>query len=360
MPARACQKIPSDQLSTALAHRLQHALQDKEAGLMWGKSFAAALLTATMLSTGSAWALAIVATSAGTNDFSSSIGSAQDPNLVNEPHVSARSRATELSTESNAVAGFLPTCLGQAQCAVVGTDAIGTAFASANGNNGTLRAGAETRIHGPDAGGDVHAAAGAGLIDTIRLNSTIVEIFVDVTAFSTPHASGGTAFFFSMAMILPETPEPEDTEFVSILDVEAFRDGSQDEESFSAHVFGELVESGTSVPGSFHFEIDLAQLFASPFPNIPPLNPADTPITLGFGLDVEAGCDGDPCTAESRLENTLYIKLDGQSESGYSYPGRELVDPPPTGEIPEPASGLMLLGGLAGLAAGLRRRRVRT
>lgn len=323
---------------------------------MWGKSFAAALLTATVLSTGSAWALAIAGTSASTSQFSSSIRSTDDPNLVNEPFVSARARASEESASSNAVAGPLPSCLGPAQCAVFGTDLIGTAYASANGNKGTLHAGAEARVTGPNGGSDVSAAAGAGLRDTIRLNSTIVEISVDVTAFRTPHARGGTTFFFSMAMILPETPNPEDTEFVSILEVEAFRDGEQDEESFSAHVFGEQIESGTDVPGSFHFEIDLARLFQSPFPNVPPLNPADTPITLGFGLDVEAGCDGDPCTAESRLENTLYIKLDGQSENGYSYPGRELVDPPPTGEIPEPATALLVLAGLGGLAA-LRRRR---
>ncbi len=322
---------------------------------MWGKSFAAALLTATVLSTGPAWALAFVGTSAGTNDFSSSITSGQDPALVNEPHVSARSRATELSSESNAVAGFLPPCLGPAPCAAFGTDRIGTAFASANGNNGTLRAGAEARINGPNGGGGVGAAATANLLDTITLNSTIVEISVDVTAFNTQHAGGGARFRFSMDLILPETPDPEDLEFGSILAVSAVGDTS---ELFTARVFGDLIDSGSSVPGSFHFEIDLARLFASPFPNIPPLNPADTPITLGFGLEAEADCDdADPCKAKSRLENTLYIKLDGESASGYSYPGRQIVDPPPTGEIPEPATGLVVLAGLGGLAA-LRHRRV--
>jgi hypothetical protein len=171
---------------------------------------AAALLIGTTLSAGPAWALAVVSTSAGTEIFSSSISSGQDPALLNEPFVSARSHATELSSSSNAVAGPLPPCLGPAPCAAFGTDGTGNAFASANGNKGTLRVGAEARINGPDHGGSVGAAATAVLADTIALNSTIVEISVDITAFNAQQAGGGARFRFSMGRVLPETPDPED------------------------------------------------------------------------------------------------------------------------------------------------------
>jgi hypothetical protein len=137
---------------------------------------------------------------------------------------------------------------------------------------------------------------------------------------------------------------------VPILSVNAVGDTS---ERFTVREFGDLIDSRTSVPGSFHYEVDLARFFS--FPGIPPANPADTPINLVFELEALADCDDAiPCSAESRLENTLYIKLDGTSESGYSYLGREIVDPPPTG-IPAPASGLLVLAGLAAIAAFRRR-----
>jgi PEP-CTERM motif len=344
-----------------------------EAYRMRRNSLAAALLAATILSTGPVWAGAIVRTSAdaGNGLPSSSINSSNLPGLVNEPHVSSLSHASELSASSEAAAGTVNTCFnGGSNCHLVGTDRYVNSFASANGNNGTLRAGVHTYVDNSLGGGFTRGTATATLTDTITLTSPVIKISIDVTKFLTNDTGGKASFLFAMGFTDPTPENLEDQGATPLFTLEGIRDegGPQLEQGFIAYLLGEpenVYDSGSSVPGFFSLEIDLsdpafAALFEPLFPDAPPPfnQPAfdlDGPNEWFFTLTAEAYCDHDPCSATSRLEETLYVELEGQSANGYNYPGRQIVDPP--NEIPEPATGAMLLGGLAALAAGLRRRR---
>jgi hypothetical protein len=163
----------------------------------------------------------------------------------------------------------------------------------------------------------------------------------------------------------PTPDNLEDQGPTPIFGIEAFRRDSDEgiDQGYAIYLLDSEtpIETGSSIPGSFDFEIDLsdpafAALFTSPFPPFPAPFSLDDPNLFEFTLVARASCDDDPCSATSRLDETLYIELEGKSANGCSYLGRDAVDPPPTG-IVEPASGLMLLGGLAALAATLRGRR---
>ncbi len=343
--------------------------------MMWRNTFAAALLTGTMLSTGSAWADAIVRTSAdsGVDPFRSSVNTATNPTLANEAHVSALSHASELAASSESAAGNVNTCFnGGSNCAVVGTDRLVNSFASANGNNGTLRAGVRTYVDNSLGGGQTDGSATAILTDWITLTTPMIKVSIDVTSLMTTDTGGDARFNFSMGFADRTPGNLEDQNETVLFTLEGIRKatGPEVETGYIAYLLGEPFlypyDSGSSVPGRFDFEIDLtdpvfAELFEAQFPDAPP--PYNLPMfdlaganLWFFSLTAQASCSSDPCSATSRLEETAYIELEGQSESGYNYTGRQIIDPPPTGEIPEPATALMMLGGLAGLAA-LRRRR---
>jgi hypothetical protein len=335
----------------------------------------AAALLGSVASAGPASAAAIVRTSANSGIQSSSVDTSEDPNLANAPHVSAVSHASENLASSTAVAGPLSTCFTSVgpHCAIAVPDRFVNTFASANGNNGTLKAGVRTYIDNSLGGGNTQGIASARLTDTITLTNPVIKVSVDVTSFITNNTGGDASFQFSMGFADPTPDNLEDQGPTFLFTLEGFRreTGPELETGFIAYLLGEPeneYDSGNSVPGFFEFEIDLsdpafAELFEPQFPDAPPPfnQPAFDlagPNEWFFSLTARASCDHDPCSATSRLEETLYVKLDGDSESGYSYPGRLVVDPP--SEVPEPATGLLLLGGLAGLAASLRiRQRVR-
>lgn len=329
------------------------------AGLLLGFTFMAA----------PAWAEAIARASANSGSFSASANSANDPALVNEPHVSARARASDLSDSALAAAGNLNSCfqaLPNVNCGSVGTDVLVDAFAAANGNNGLLRAGARSS-------GGGRGSARATLRDTVTLSSPLIDINLHLNApngapqASTANSIGTSELRFRLSIDTPN-PSPDDPPDITLFAISTFRD---DEGSFFSAGFGleedaVLLDSGTSIRESFHYEIDLTDpAFAGLFIpvtlpggfQIPPLFDLDDPLELNFELVAEAACfSNSDCLAQARAEETLYIKIDGESGNGYSYPGQQIVVDPPIG-IPEPATALMLLAGLAGIAAGARRRR---
>lgn len=308
-----------------------------------------------------AWSLALVRTSADAGGtFSSFVDSNQYPNLTNEPHLSALSHASELNAYSDIAAGSMSSCFSPSPtCALAGTDRLVNSFASANGNNGRLRAGADAHMSGPIGGGNVSATASATLIDTITLTSPIIKISLDVTSLSTLHAGADASFTFLFRFADPTPNNIEDQGPTPIFAIEGFSDDT--DEGYVIHLLdsGIPIESGSSIPGLINFEADLsdpafASLFASPFPSVPPAFDLNGPNLFEFALIARARCETDPCSASSRLDETLYIELEGSSANGYNYLGREAVEPPPTG-IPTPASAALLLGGLLGLAAARRR-----
>jgi hypothetical protein len=342
---------------------------------MHTKWLTAAIFLGVLGSAEPGWAAAIVQTSAnaGNGQPSSSLNSANNPALANEPYVSSVSHASELSASSTAAAGHVDTCFNPPpgpNCVLAGTDRLVNTFASANGNKGTLRAGVHTYIDNSLGGGFTNGIARATLTDTITLTSPVIKISIDVTSFITKDTGGDASFLFTMGFADPTPENLEDQGATLLFSLEGFRDetGPQLEKGFIAYLLGEpenVFASGSSVPGLFNFEIDLsdpafAALFEPLFPDAPPPfnQPAfdlTGPNEWFFTLIADASCDHDPCSATSRLEETLYVELEGESQNGYNYPGRQIVDPP--NEIPEPATGLMLLGGLAALATGLRGRR---
>ncbi len=319
-----------------------------------------ALLLGSTIITGPAWSGAIVRASADSGYESASADSSDDPNLVSEPFVSARAHATELSASSLATAGAIDSCFQTGNpapgCVTIGTEVQVRSYASANGNAGYLRAAANSGDGG-------QGSASATLIDSITLTNPVIDVFIDVNAIggasvvSPGQSVGQSSIFFSLFLDTP-SPNLDQPQRIFLFSMEAFKD---DEDSgFIAYLLDDpdnVADSGSSIPGSFDLEIDLsdpafAGIFGLPGPAGFDL---DGPLPLGFMLMTSAACfDDSNCFAQARVDNTLYIALDGASANGYSYPGRSVVGPPPTG-IPAPASGLLLLSGLAALA-GLRRR----
>lgn len=330
-----------------------------------------ALLAATTLPTAPAWAEAIARASANSGSFSDFANSASNPALVNEPFVSARARASDLSSHALSASGALNPCFQVGSpglgCAIVGTDVLVDAYAVANGNNGSLRAGARSIDGG-------RGAARATLQDSITLSSPLIDIHLHLNAPSgAPQAStagsrGSSEITFRMFVDVPN-PGPDDPPIIPFFEISTYRD---DSDSFFSTGIGPgenaiELDSGTSIPGSFHYTIDLtdpvfAGLFtpfviAPGFPPLPPLFDLNDPIPFGFELSAEAACfSASDCFAQARADDTLYVALTGLSANGYSYPGLQVVEPPP-GAIPEPASALLLLAGLASVAAGAQRRR---
>lgn len=331
---------------------------------MRGGWAAMASLIGMILAAEPAWSMALVRTSASAGGtFGSFVDSGQHPNLADEPHLSAFSHASELSAYSDIAAGSISSCFSPSpppNCALVGTDRLVNSFASANGNSGRLRAGAHAHMGGPTGSGNVSGLASATLIDTITLTSPIIKISIDVTGFSTQHAGADASFTFLFRFADPTPNNIEDQGPTPIFGIEGFSDDSDEGYVIQLLDSDTPIQSGSSIPGSIDFEIDLsdpafAALFTSPLPPFPPPFSLDDPNLFEFTLIARASCEEDPCSATSRLDQTLYIELEGSSANGYNYLGRGAVDPPPT-SIPTPPSAVLLLSGLLGLAAAFRRR----
>lgn len=329
-----------------------------------GTVLAALILGSTFLSP-PAWAEAIARAGANSGVESAAADSADNSALANEPHVSARARATELSANALSAAGAIDSCFQAGSpspgCATVGTEISVTSYASANGNQGTLKASARASDGG-------HGSATAVLIDTITLASPVIDILLDLNSFtgalaqSPGQVTGSSSVFFSLFLDNRDDPNPDAPQSILLFTLEAFKD--ETESGFAAYLMddpdGGTIDSGNSIPDSFHYEIDLtdpafASLFGPIAPGFPSFYDLGEPLPLGFMLHADASCSSN-CFAEARIDKTLYIELEGESANGYAYPGKQIVvDPPPTG-IPEPATALLLLAGIAGLAAGARRR----
>ncbi len=297
-----------------------------------------------------ATATAIVNTSANSGPYSSSSNTPAD--IANEPFISARSKATANGASSNVATGALPSCAQPGSCTSLASPPEAGSYASANGNTGTLKVGAQAWD-----GGGARASARAGLIDTVTLTSPIIKIFVDINALGagtnqSPGQSNGDAHIFFTMFIPPYAGAPSDVENKNLFSFEVSKD--DDGAFYSAYLLDDAdnpFETANSAPGELSFSIDLSDAaFANLIPN--------GPLDLGFMLFATAECDTSNCFSQARADESLYIQLQGSSANGYSYLGRPTgtdpdPDPDPVG-VPEPMSALLLLSGLFGFA-GLRR-----
>lgn len=333
--------------------------------LIFAIGFGAACALGSTLPVSPAQALAIVHASANSGVESASSDIPQ--NLEAEPHLSARARASAVSSSANVVAGPLPGCGAPGQgCATLSNPPEAGAYASANGLNGTLKVGAQASD-----GGNARASATATLIDSITLTNTAINIRLDINAFGAGNAQspgqtqGDATLFFSMFFNTP-SPNLDDPQRVFLFAIEVSEDAA--DKGYFAFLRDDpdlVVASGSSVPGNLEFTIDLADpVFADLFTGIGPL-PGQFdlagPLPLGFALSVSADCDSDNCYSQARADESLYIKLSGTSANGYSYPGfvpgtDPGPDPDPVG-VMEPGTLLALIPAVLGLALVRTRRR---
>ena len=188
----------------------------------------------------------------------------------------------------------------------------------------------DIRIDGPTDSGAARGTVSATLIDTITLTSPVIKVSIDINGFTTQHTEGEADFAFVFRFADPTPDNLEDQGPTPIFGIEAFhRDSDEGIDQGDAIYLLDSetpIETGSSIPGSFDFEIDLsdpafAALFTSPFPPFPVPFSLDDPNLFEFTLVARANCDDDPCSATSRLDETLYIKLEGNSANGYSYLG---------------------------------------
>lgn len=269
--------------------------------------------------------------------------------LANEKHLSANAKATATTSHANVVAGPLPSC-GAAGCVVLGNAPEAGAYASANGNTGTLKVGAQAWD-----GSSARATARASLTDRITLASPIIKVSVDINALGPSsiigpgQTFGDTNIFFTMFIPKPEGA-PSDVQDKILFSFEVSKD--ENGSFYTAYLLDDAdnpFDTANSMPATLNFSIDLSD---TAFNGLIPAGPLD----LGFALRASADCDTDNCFSQARADESLYIELQGSSANGYSYLGRGTgtdPDPDPTG-IPEPMSALLFLSGLAGLAAARR------
>jgi hypothetical protein len=203
---------------------------------------AVALLIGTTVSADQAWSEAIVRTSANSGIESSSVNTSEIPGLANEPHVSAVSHASENLANSTAAAGHLSTCFTSVgpHCAIAVPDRFVNTFASANGNNGTLKAGVHTYIDNSLGGGNTQGIATAALVDTITLTSPVIKVSIDITSFMTNNTGGDVDLQFRFGFADP-IPHPEIGHATPLFTLEASRreTGPELEQGFIAFLLGE-------------------------------------------------------------------------------------------------------------------------
>jgi hypothetical protein len=292
-------------------------------------------------------ATALVNTSANSGLYSSSSNTPAE--IANEPYLSARSKATANGASSNVAVGALPSCAQPGSCTSLSSPPEAGSYASANGNTGTLKVGAQAWD-----GGDARASARAALIDTVTLTSPIIKIFVDINALGpgtnqSPGQSNGDANIFFTMFIPPYAGAPSDVENIILFSFEVEKD--DDGAFYTAYLRDDIdnpIETGNSAPGELSFSIDLSEAAFSGF--IP-----TGPLDLGFLLSATADCDTSNCFSQARADESLYIQLQGSSANGYSYLGRGAgTDPDPNSDpvgVPEPMSALLLLSGLFGFVS---------